>query len=152
MNYKLNKLICSAAIVSSLMPLSACQKKSDNITLSNENELEYIINPFDWSKEPDYVNLELQGNYITIDIDTFYRLLNNSEKDFTIKGENRTIVLDKQILKEKIEQEFYEYNSSSLKDYLKVAVTIIEGAVLFIIGNKTITTIEKSKEKIKKLS
>ena len=36
MNYKLSKIICSAAIISTLMPLSACQKKQENIA-------EYVI-------------------------------------------------------------------------------------------------------------
>ena len=87
-----------------------------------------------------------------MDIDTFYRLLNNSEKDFIIEGENKQIVLDKQKLKKEVEQEFYNYNAPSLEDYIKIAITIIEGTVLFIVGSKVIELKEKSKEKIKKIS
>lgn len=152
MKYKLNKLICSAAIIGSLMPLSACQKKTEDITFSRQNELTHLINPIDWSNTPDYVNLEIKDNYIIMDIDTFYRLLNKSDKDFTITIEDTQIKLDKQILKEKIEQEFYEYNSPSLKDYIKVAITVAEGVTLLIIGNKIASKYENSKEKIKKLS
>lgn len=152
MNYKLSKIICSAAIISTLMPLSACQKKQENITFSKKNELLYLINPMDWNDVPDYVNLQIKDNYIIMDIDTFYRLLNNSEKDFIIEGENKQIVLDKQKLKKEVEQEFYNYNAPSLEDYIKIAITIIEGTVLFIVGGKVVALEEKSKEKIKKLS
>ena len=152
MKYKLNKLICTAAIISTLMPLSACQKKTENITLSRKNELTHLINPFDWSNTPDYVNLEMQDNYIIMDIDTFYKLLNKNDKDFIITFEDKQIKLDKQALREKVEQKFYEYNSLSMKDYIKVTITIVEGIILLIIGNKIISTYEKKKKKIKKLS
>lgn len=152
MKYKLNKLVCTAAIISALMPLSACQKKSEEITLSRKNELTHLINPFDWSNTPDYVNLEIKDNYIIMDIDTFYNLLNKSDKDFILTIEDKQIILDKQTLKEKVEQEFYEYNSLSVKDYIKVTITIVEGTILLVIGNKIISIYEKSKEKIKKLS
>lgn len=151
MNYKLNKLICSAAIISTLMPLTACEKKSEEITLSRKNELTYLINPLDWNNTPDYVNLEIKDNYITMDIDTFYRLL-NKEDDFIVTINDRQIVLDKNMLRTKIEQEFYEYNTPSVKDYIKVSITIIEGVILLIIGNKVISIFEKQKEKIKKIS
>lgn len=152
MNYKISKMICSVALVGSLTSLSACQNKPDKITLSTKNELTYLVNPFDWSKEPDYVNLEIEDNYITMDIDEFYRLLNNDEKEFIIKGNNNDIILDKQVLRKKAEQEFYKFNSSSPKDYLKVIITIIEGVVIFTITNNTIAILEKQKEKIKKIS
>lgn len=152
MKYKLSKLVCTAAIVSTIMPLSACQKESEDITLSRQNELIHLINPFDWSNTPDYVNLEMQDNYIIMDIDTFYKLLNKNDKDFIITFEDKQIKLDKQTLKEKVEQEFYEYNSLSLKDYIKVTITVAEGSILLIIGNKMISIYENSKEKIKKLS
>lgn len=151
MNYKLNKLICSAAIISTLMPLTACEKKSEEITLSRKNELTHLINPLDWNNTPDYVNLEIKDNYITMDIDTFYRLL-NKEDDFIVTINDRQIVLDKNMLRTKIEQEFYEYNTPSVKDYIKVSITIIEGVILLIIGNKVISIFEKQKEKIKKIS
>ena len=151
MNYKLNKLICSAAIISTLMPLTACEKKSEEITLSRKNELTYLINPLDWNNTPDYVNLEIKDNYITMNIDTFYRLL-NKEDDFIVTINDRQIVLDKNMLRTKIEQEFYEYNTPSVKDYIKVSITIIEGVILLIIGNKVISIFEKQKEKIKKIS
>lgn len=151
MNYKLNKLICSAAIISTLMPLTACEKKSEEITLSRKNELTHLINPLDWNNTPDYVNLEIKDNYIIMDIDTFYRLL-NKEDDFIVTINDRQIVLDKNMLRTKIEQEFYEYNTPSVKDYIKVSITIIEGVILLIIGNKVISIFEKQKEKIKKIS
>ena len=151
MNYKLNKLICSAAIISTLMPLTACEKKSEEITLSRKNELTHLINPLDWNNTPDYVNLEIKDNYITMDIDSFYRLL-NKEDDFIVTINDRQIVLDKNMLRTKIEQEFYEYNTPSVKDYIKVSITIIEGVILLIIGNKVISIFEKQKEKIKKIS
>ena len=152
MNYKLSKLVCSVAIVSTIMPLTACQKKQEDITLSRKNELTYLINPLDWNNVPDYVNIQIKNNYMTMDIDSFYRLLNNSDKDFIIETDNKQIVLNKQILKDKIQQEFSEYNISSLEDYIKVVITIIEGPILFIIGNKVITFSENTKEKIKKKS
>lgn len=152
MNYKLNKLICTVAIVSTLMPLTACEKKSKEITLSRKNELTHQINPLDWSNTPDYVNLEMQDNYIIMDIDTFYKLLNKDDKDFIITFEDKQIKLDKQTLREKVEQEFYEYNSLSLRDYIKVTITVAEGVILLIIGNKIISIYDNSKEKIKKIS
>ena len=152
MNYKLNRIICSAAIVSTLMPLTACEKKAEDITLSRNNEIAHLINPVDWTNTPDYVNLELKDNYIIMDINTFYRLLNNNESSFIINVDGNKIELDKKELKEKVDQEFYEYNTPSLKDYIKVTITIIEGTVIFIIGNKIISSIEKTKQKIKKLS
>lgn len=152
MNYKLNKLICSVAIVSSIMPLSACQKKTDDITLSRKDELIHLINPLDWNDTPDYVNLKLKDNYIIMDIDTFYRLLNNKDKDFIINVENDQIILDKKNLKEQMEMEFREYNTPSFKDYLKIIITVIEGTIIFIIGNNVLSFIEKPKEKIKKIS
>ncbi len=152
MNYKLNKLICSVAIVSTIMPLSACQNKNKIIDLSRKNEISYLINPLDWNKTPDYVNVEIKDNYITMDIDTFYRLLNKDDKDFILKLGNEQITLDKKILRKKIEQEFIDYNSSSTEDYIKITIMIIEGTILLIIGNKVITLLAKSKEKIKKLS
>ena len=152
MNYKLNKLICSVAIVSTIMPLSACQNKNKIIDLSRKNEISYLINPLDWNKTPDYVNVEIKDNYITMDIDTFYRLLNKDDKDFILKLGNEQITLDKKILRKKIEQEFIDYNSSSTEDYIKITIMIIEGTILLIIGNKVITLLAKPKEKIKKLS
>lgn len=152
MKYKLSKLVCTAAIVSTIMPLSACQKESEDITFSRQNELTHLINPMDWSNTPDYVNLEMKDNYIVMDIDTFYRLLNKNDKDFIITLGDNQIVLDKQTIKEKIDQEFYEYNSLSIKDYIKVTITIAEGVILLIIVNKMISLYENSKEKIKKLS
>ena len=152
MNYKLNKLICSVAIVSTIMPLSACQNKNKIIDLSRKNEISYLINPLDWNKTPDYVNVEINDNYITMDIDTFYRLLNKDDKDFILKLGNEQITLDKKILRKKIEQEFIDYNSSSTEDYIKITIMIIEGTILLIIGNKVITLLAKPKEKIKKLS
>lgn len=151
MNYKLNKLICSVAIVSTIMPLSACQKKTENISFSRDNEITHLINPLDWNKTPDYVNIDLDENYITMDIDVFFRMLNQSDKDFRIMIDDKQIVLDKQTLKEKVEQEFYDYNTPNLNDYLKVIITIIEGTIIFIIGNKVIAILENKKEKIKKL-
>lgn len=151
MNYKLNKLICSVAIVSTIMPLSACQKKTENISFSRDNEITHLINPLDWNKTPDYVNIDLDENYITMDIDVFFRMLNQSDKDFRIMIDDKQIVLDKQTLKEKVEQEFYDYNTPNLNDYLKVIITIIEGTIIFIIGNKVVAILENKKEKIKKL-
>lgn len=152
MNYKLSKLACSIAIVSTIMPLTACQKKQDDITLSRKSEITHLINPIDWNNVPDYVNLKVKDNYITMDIDSFYRLLNNDDKDFIIEAENKKIVLDKQMLRDKMQQEFRDYNTTSLEDYIKVAITIVEGTILLIIGNKVIAISEKKKEKIKKLS
>ena len=152
MNYKLNKLICSVAIVSTIMPLSACQNKNKIIDLSRKNEISYLINPLDWNKTPDYVNVEIKDNYITMDIDTFYRLLNKDDKDFILKLGNEQITLDKKILRKKIEQEFIDYISPSTEDYIKIIIMIIEGTILLIIENKVITLLAKSKEKIKKLS
>ena len=151
MNYKLSRIICSAAIVSTLMPLTACEKTED-ITFSRKYEIAHLINPVDWTNTPDYVNLELKDNYIIMDIDTFYRLLNNDESSFIINVDGNKIVLDKKELKEKVDQEFYEYNTPSLKDYIKVTITVVEGTVIFIIGNNIISSIEKTKQKIKKLS
>ena len=151
MNYKLNKLICSVAIVSTIMPLSACQKKTENISFSRDNEITHLINPLDWNKTPDYVNIDLDENYITMDIDVFFRMLNQSDKDFRIMIDDKQIVLDKQTLKEKVEQEFYDYNTPNLNDYLKVIITIIEGTIIFVIGNKVVAILENKKEKIKKL-
>ena len=151
MNYKLNKLICSVAIVSTIMPLSACQKKTENISFSRDNEITHLINPLDWNKTPDYVNIDLDENYITMVIDVFFRMLNQSDKDFRIMIDDKQIVLDKQTLKEKVEQEFYDYNTPNLNDYLKVIITIIEGTIIFIIGNKVVAILENKKEKIKKL-
>lgn len=152
MNYKLDKLICSVAIVSTIMPLTACQQKKEDITLSRKNEISHLINPMDWSNTPDYVNIIAEDNYISMDIETFFRLLNKSGKDLIIQIEDNQIVLDKQIIKDKIEQEFYDYNTPSLDDYLKITITLIEGTILLIIGNKVVTILEKPKEKIKKKS
>ena len=110
-----------------------------------------MINPLDWNKTPDYVNIDLDENYITMDIDVFFRMLNQSDKDFRIMIDDKQIVLDKQTLKEKVEQEFYDYNTPNLNDYLKVIITIIEGTIIFIIGNKVVAILENKKEKIKKL-
>lgn len=152
MNYKLNKLICSVAIVSTIMPLSACQNNNKMINLSRKNEISYLINPLDWNKTPDYVNLKIKDNYITMDIDTFYRLLNKDDKDFILKLRDEQITLDKQILRKKIEQEFIDYISPSTEDYIKIIIMIVEGTILLIIENKVITLLAKPKEKIKKLS
>ena len=85
MKYKLNKLLCTAAVVSTLLPLTACQKKSNEITLTQENELLYLINPLDWNKVPSQINLELEDNCVSMDIDSFYRLLNQSGDEIRLK-------------------------------------------------------------------
>ena len=51
-----------------------------------------------------------------------------------------------------MEMEFREYNTPSFKDYLKIIITVIEGTIIFIIGNNVLSFIEKPKEKIKKIS
>lgn len=151
MKYKLDKLMCSLAIVSTLMPLTACQKKTEKITLTRKNEIYHIINPLDWSKTPDYVNIETKDNYIIMDIDSLYRLLNTSDKNIVINEENKQIVLNKIIFEEEIEKAFSKYNAPSVNDYLKVITTTIEGITILVIGNKLTAQLDK-KEKIKKLS
>ncbi|MBR3230127.1 MAG: hypothetical protein IKF91_04810 [Bacilli bacterium] len=151
MKYKLDKLMCSLAIVSTLMPLTACQKKTENITLTRKNEIYHIINPLDWSKTPDYVNIETKDNYIIMDIDSFYRLLNTSDKNIVINGENKQMVLNKKKLEEEMEKELSNYNTPSVNDYLKVIITTIEGITILVLVNKLVAQLDK-KEKIKKLS
>lgn len=151
MKFKLDKLMCSLAIVSTLMPLTACQKKTENITLTRKNEIYHIINPLDWSKTPDYVNIETKDNYIIMDIDSFYRLLNTSDKNIVINGENKQMVLNKKNLEEEMEKELSKYNSPSVNDYLKVIITTIEGITILVLVNKLVAQLDK-KEKIKKLS
>lgn len=151
MKYKLNKLLCTAAVVSTLLPLTACQKKSNEITLTQENELLYLINPLDWNKVPSQINLELEDNCVSMDIDSFYRLLNQSGDEIRLKTSAKDLVLNKQKIKKIMEKEFINFQKPSINDYLKVTITLLEGTIVFTVANKTIA-IKEEKEKIKKKS
>lgn len=134
-NFKLSKLACTAAIVSALLPLSACQRKETNdynLQYNNKNNGAYILNPFDWTRYPEYANISGENDNtkyeVEMTIDEFLKLLNNDDHYVSIGG----ILLDKENLTKASQNALKDYRADELLyTTAKVVVTLLEGSVVF---------------------
>lgn len=135
MKMKVYNLVCSVALVSTMLPLVGC-KSDDTIKFTRNSEILYLINPLDWNKVPDNVNLKINDNYFSMDIDSFYRLLNQEENTIQLEGEKEKIVVDKIDLEQKSEMEFRNFQENKGEDYIKVMTMMTETAGALVLGKK----------------
>ena len=137
MKYKLHNFVAYALVVSSLFPLSGCE--TDNkVTFKNENELSYLVNPFDWNPVPEVVSFEVEGNSFSMDIDSFYRLVNKPEDIIYLKTDDGEVSVSRLYLKEKADEEFSNYQNRVFDDFLKGAITLGEIAGVVYLGKQIV--------------
>lgn len=141
MKYKLNSLLCSVAIVSTILPLSGC-KSENKIVYKRNDEVIYLVNPLDWSKVPEIVNIKINDNYVTMDIDSFYRLLNQEGETINLQTSEGYLSIERDQMRKLADEEFHNFQNHPADTIPKIMTTMAEATALVSIG-------KKAKEKIK---
>ena len=144
MKYKLHNLMASALVVSSLFPLSGCNANKE-VTYNMNHEFIYLVNPLDWNRTPDIVSFEVNGYNFSMDIDSFYSLINQPKDTVSLSTNDGDVIVSTVYLKEKADEAFYDFQNNRSVNYLKAVITLGEIAGAIKLG-------KKAKEKIKKLS
>lgn len=146
--YKIDKKIFSVLIASSITFLPSCDKQEDySLQVRQKDCLSFIVNPFDWSYNPDTVYLKFFDDDVYMfmyPVDEFFLMLDSDVEYLCFEKGGKIFEINRLELKCLTQKYYKNITSSESICTCKIVMLFAEGVCL-------VPLIPASYEKVKKI-